>query len=178
MNKLYVIRHGKTDWNNLGLIQGTTNIDLNEIGRKETKKLAKTLDLSKIDICICSPLTRTKQTAEILTQGKIKIIYDDLIIERGYGDYEGKKIDSDLIARQWDYRLNNSSSNTESIKEILKRAEKFLTKIKEKYQDKNILIVTHGGFMKALHFVIQGYDEDTNFLSFYAKNSEVYEYTI
>lgn len=178
MSKLYVIRHGMTDWNDLKLIQGTTDIDLNEQGDKETKRLASTLDLSNIDICLCSPLKRTKITAEILMQEKIKIIYDDLIIERGYGEYEGKKIDMKLIAKQWDYQLNDSSNKVESIKDCLARAEKFLKKIKKEYPDKNILIVTHGGFMKALHFTIKGYDENTDFLSFYPQNSEVHEYDI
>lgn len=178
MNKLYVVRHGRTSWNDLKIIQGTTDIDLNESGIEETRKLANMLDISKIDICICSSLTRTRKTAEILTQGKIKIIYDDLIVERGYGDYEGEKIDMELIAKQWDYKLNNASHNIESIKNCLKRAEKFINKIKKEYNDKSILIVTHGGFMKALHFVIEGYDENTNFLSFYAQNSEIYEYEI
>ena len=102
-------------------------------------------------------------------QGKIKIIYDDLIVERGYEDYEDKKIDMELIARQQDYKLNDSSNKAESIKYCLARAEKFLKKIKKEYLDKNILIVTHGGFMKALHFAIKGYDENTDFLSFFCK---------
>lgn len=89
-----------------------------------------------------------------------------------------KKIDMGLIAKQWDYKLNNSSDNIESIRACLKRAEKFINKIKKEYNNKNILIVTHGGFMKALHFVIKGYDENTDFLSFYAQNSEIYEYEI
>lgn len=91
MNKLYVVRHGRTDWNDLKIIQGTTDIDLNESGIEETRKLTNMLDISKIDICICFLLTRTRKTAEILTQGKIRIIYDELIVERGYGDYEGEK---------------------------------------------------------------------------------------
>ena len=174
---MYVARH-RTDWNDLKIIQGTTDIDLNEQGIEETKNLARTLDLRNIDICLCSPLSRTKKTAEILTQGKIKIIYDDLIVERGYGDYEGKKIDMELIARQWDYKLNDSSNKVESIKDCLARAEKFLKKIKKEYYNQNILIVTHGGFMKALHFAIKGYDENTDFLSFFAGNSELCEYII
>lgn len=178
MNKLYVVRHGRTDWNDLKIIQGTTDTDLNEKGIEEVKQLASLLDLNKIDICISSPLTRTKKTAEILTQGKINIIYDNLIIERGYGDYEGEKIDRELIAAQWNYKANNSAHNTESIKECLFRAEKFLNKIKIEYNNKNILIVTHGGFMKALHFAIQGYDENTDFLSFYAQNTKIYEYDL
>lgn len=176
MNKLYIVRHGKTDWNVKGLLQGSTDIELNEEGILETKELAKKVNLDEIDICICSPLKRTKQTADILVGNKLKIIYDDLIKERGFGDYEGKKIIFDLVAQQWDYKLNDSSHNIESIKDCLERANKFLNKIKKQFPNKTILIISHGSFMKALHFNLVGYSEDTDFLSFNPKNTTLYEY--
>lgn len=178
MIKLYIVRHGKTDWNEKGLLQGTTDIELNAEGIAQTKELASKIDLSKIDICLCSPLKRTKQTSDILVGNKIKILYDDLIIERSFGDYEGKEIDFDLIASQWDYKLNDSSHNIESIQECLLRANKFLNKIKEKYSNKTILIISHGSFMKALHFNLVGYDDDTDFLAFNPKNTTLYEYDL
>lgn len=76
MNKLYIVRHGETDWNNKGLLQGTTDIELNKEGIKQVQELSKIIDLDKIDICICSPLKRTKETAKILVSNKKKIIYD------------------------------------------------------------------------------------------------------
>ena len=166
MNKIYIVRHGKTDWNVKGLLQGATDIDLNEEGINQARELAKNLDFSKIDICFCSPLKRTKQTAEILVGNKLKIIYDPMIVERGFGDYEGKPIDFDLIEQQWNYKLNDSSS----------RSKQFLDKIKKEYPDKTILIISHGSFIKTLHFNLIGYDENTDFLSFNPKNSVVYEY--
>lgn len=98
--KLYIVRHGKTDWNIMGLLQGQTNIELNEEGINDARKLSKEINLNEIDLCISSSLERAKQTAEILTNNKIKIIYDDMIVERGFGDYEGKKINYDLIENQ------------------------------------------------------------------------------
>lgn len=178
MIKLYIVRHGKTDWNEKGLLQGSTDTILNAKGILETKELASKIDLSKIDLCICSPLKRTKQTADILVGNKIPIFYDDLIIERSFGDYEGKKVDFDLIASQWNYELNDSSHNIESIQKCLLRANEFLNKIQEKYSGKTILIVSHGSFMKALHFNIVGYDNNTDFLSFNPKNSTLYEYDL
>lgn len=176
MNKLYIVRHGKTDWNVKGLLQGSADIDINEEGIMSAKELAKNIDLSKIDLCICSPLSRTKQTANILVGGKKKIIYDDLLVERGFGDYEGKKINFDLIVPQWDYKLNDSSNNIEPLQDCLTRAKKFLDKIKKEYPNKSILIVSHGSFMKALHFNLVGYDENTDFLSFNPKNTTLYSY--
>ncbi len=178
MNKIYIVRHGKTDWNGKGLLQGTTDIELNEEGINQAKELAKNLDVSKIDICFCSPLKRTKQTAEILVGNKLKIIYDPMIVERFFGDYEGKPINFDLIEQQWNYKLNDSSHNIESLKDCLSRAQQFLVKIKKEYPNKTILIISHGSFIKALYFNLIGYNENTDFLSFNPQNSVVYEYEI
>lgn len=178
MSKLYIVRHGQTNWNKKKLLQGTTDIELNEEGIKQVSELSNKLDLNKIDICFSSPLKRARQTANILTKNKVAIIYDNMLIERSFGDYEGKKINFDLITLQWDLKLNDNSHNIESIKDCLLRAKKFIDKIKEEYPDKTILLVSHGSFIKALHFNLIGYDENTDFLSFNPKNSIIYEYEI
>jgi len=176
MNKLYIVRHGKTDWNVKGLLQGSADIAINEEGIIQAKELSKIINIDEIDICICSPLKRAKETAEILLKDKKEIIYDDLLLERGFGDLEGKKINFDLIALQWNYKLNDSTNNIESIQDCLRRAQVFLEEIKEKYPNKSILIVSHGSFIKALHFNIIGYDKNTDFLSFSPQNTTLYEY--
>lgn len=178
MSKLYIVRHGKTSWNEKGLLQGSNDISLNEEGIKQAQELASKLDLSKIDICISSPLIRAKQTAEILVGNKLKIIYDDLLKERGFGNYEGKKISFELIGKHWDYRLNDSHNGIESIKDCLDRAKIFLDKIKKEYPNKNILIVSHFAFIKALYYNINGYDKNTNFTSFRPENATLYEFNI
>ncbi len=176
MNKLYIVRHGKTDWNIKGLLQGLTDIPLNMEGIKEVKDLKEKLDLNDIDICISSPLKRTKMTVQILVGDEKKIIYDDMLKERAFGNYEGKSIDFDLIYKLWNYKLNYSEENIESLKNCLKRAKRFLDKIKKEYPDKNILIVSHGSFIKALHYNLVGYDENTSFLSFSPNNATIYSY--
>ncbi len=82
MSKLYIVRHGQTDWNVKKLLQGATDIELNGEGIKQAEELSKKLDLDKIDICFCSPLKRTRQTANILLGDKVKVIYDDMIVEK------------------------------------------------------------------------------------------------
>ena len=178
MNKLYMVRHGQTDWNVNGIIQGSTDIELNGEGIRQAKELAMNIDLSKIDVCISSPLKRARKTAEILTSGNKEIIYDDLLVERSFGDYEGKKMNFDLLSLHCDYNLNDSSNNIESIRDCLLRAKIFLNKIKENYPDKSILIVSHGCLIKALHFNILGYDTNTDFLSFNPMNTTLYTYDL
>ena len=176
MFKIYIVRHGKTEWNIKGLMQGLKDIPLAKEGIKETKKLAESFEIDAIDICFSSPLKRAKQTANILCGKNKRIIYDERLKERCFGNHEGKKINYDFIAKEWDYNLNTTEDGIESIKDCLNRAKSFLTFIKKEYPNKNILIVSHGSFIKALHFNLIGYDATTNFLSFNAKNTEIYEY--
>lgn len=176
MNKLYIIRHGQTNWNTKKILQGKTDIELNEEGRKQAKELSTKIDLSKIDICICSPLKRTTETAKLIVGSKIPIIKDELLIERGFGDYEGQIINFDLIEKLWDFKLNYSKKNIEPLQDCLNRSKQFLEKINQTYQNKTILIVSHGSLIKTLHFNLIGYDENTDFLSFNPKNAVVYEY--
>ena len=137
MSKLYIVRHGQTDWNVKKLLQGATDIELNGEGIKQAEELSNK-----------------------------------------FGDYEGKPINFDLIVPQWDYKLNDSSHNIESIQDCLLRAKKFIDKVKKEYPNKTVLIISHGSFIKALHFNLIGYDENTDFLSFNPKNSVLYEYEI
>ena len=176
MIKLYIVRHGKTDWNKEGIIQGITDIPLNEEGINDSKTLKLEIDKLKIDICISSPLKRALETAKIITDSKI--IIDELLIERKFGNYEGTKVNDDFFDKYWYYALNSSDNDVESIKTCLERARIFLEKIKKQYDNKTILIVTHGGFIKALYYNIIGYNIETDFNSFYATNTTIYEFEI
>ena len=90
MNKIYVVRHGETDWNKNGICQGKTNISLNENGIAQAKVLKDKINVNLIDICYVSPLNRTIETAKIITNNKLDLIIDDRIVERGFGTLEGK----------------------------------------------------------------------------------------
>lgn len=178
MLNLYIVRHGKTEWNNLHLAQGSKDIPLNETGLEEAKKLIPKVKARNIDICISSPLQRAKQTAEIICDGQIPIIYDKRLVERSFGDYEGTKMDMDIVHRQWDYNLNTNEHNIEPFRDCLKRAESFLDYLRKEYHDKNILIVSHGCLIKCLHYCINGYDEKTDFEDFFPLNADGKDYVI
>ena len=178
MNKIYIVRHGETDWNNEGRCQGKTNISLNENGIAQAENLKNKLNISKIDVCFVSPLKRALETAKIITDDKLDLIIDDRIVERGFGTLEGKLFNHEATKNSWDYELDYDEYGIEIIKEVLKRAKNFLDYVNKTYDNKNILIVSHGAFIKALYFNIIGYDEKTDFLSFFPKNGEVLEFEI
>ena len=64
--KIYLVRHGQTDWNRQRRIQGQQDVDVNEQGILQAEKLAETLKEVPLEIAFCSPLLRTRHTAEIL----------------------------------------------------------------------------------------------------------------
>lgn len=87
---LYIMRHGKTEWNAKHKLQGRTDIPLNEEGRAMAKKAAEEYKNVKFDVCFCSPLVRAKETAMLLLSGReVPIIYDDRLKEMSFGVYEG-----------------------------------------------------------------------------------------
>ena len=87
---LYIMRHGKTDWNAMRKLQGRTDIPLNEEGRQMAEHARTEYADIHYDFFFCSPLIRAKETAEIVLKGRnIPIITDDRLKEMSFGSYEG-----------------------------------------------------------------------------------------
>ena len=85
--KIYVMRHGQTNWNINKILQGQTNIDLNETGINQAKAKIEEIKNLDINLIFCSPLNRAAQTAKIVSNRKIPIIYNDSLTERCFGDF-------------------------------------------------------------------------------------------
>ena len=94
---LYIIRHGRTDWNDRHKLQGRTDVPLNEEGRRMAEEARETYRDVHFDICFCSPLIRAKETAEILLRGRdVPIQYDDRLMEMSFGRFEGLENSFDI----------------------------------------------------------------------------------
>ena len=92
---LYIMRHGRTDWNVERKLQGHTDVPLNEEGRQMAEEAAVRYKEVSIDTCYCSPLVRAKETAEIVLRDRnIPIWFDDRLVEMGFGEYEGIKLNT------------------------------------------------------------------------------------
>ena len=144
--ELLLVRHGQTDWNVQKKVMGRCDKPLNEDGLKQAEKTRNTLLNTDIDLIICSPLRRAIQTAEIINKNRnIPIIYDEEIIERDFGEFEGMKTQDFDFHGYWDYYKNERYKSAENIQEFFKRIYDFLDNVSKKYSDKNVLIVTHGG---------------------------------
>lgn len=152
--RLYVIRHGETNWNIEKRMQGKKDIPLNEEGIRLARETGKAMKEIPIDLVISSPLNRAKVTAELITEGRnIPMIFDKRLEEMSFGDWEGEIILNNPILPK-DFRKHfhdcplqcEVPPNGESFQEVVDRTKDFYEELiaNEAYQEKSILISTHG----------------------------------
>lgn len=149
--KIYLMRHGETDWNREGRLQGQRDIPLNRNGITQMEKLGDRL--KEISFCadqiIASPLLRAGQSAEIVAERigfSGKILRDEAFLERSFGAAEGMvwspKID-----------LTEERYQAESVKSLCSRADAGI----QKYlagEAQTLLLVAHGAILKAVITVL------------------------
>mgnify|MGYP000952323013 CR=1 FL=1 len=159
-------------------MQGQTDIPLNETGVRQAEKVREELKDIAFDICYCSPLMRAKRTAEIVTNGRVEIVIDENLKERGFGELEGTD------SAHWEIDgfsrvLNTNEFGIEPVRDVLTRAGEFLQRVKAgNSSETKILVVGHGTLLKMLHYNIVGYDDETDFREFYMENGEIVEYEV
>ena len=144
--KIYVVRHGQTDYNIKKVFQGHIDIPLNETGEKQAQETASKFRNIEVDMILVSPLQRTLQTAKPISQiTGVPITIEERLIERSFGDMEGHQNREDWnIKMMLDYEKNYDIENIEPIQSLFKRVYDFLDEVTEKYKDKNLVLVTHG----------------------------------
>ena len=176
--KLYLARHGETDWNAQGLIQGQTDIPLNETGRAQARALGELLRNQNLrfDAVYASPLSRTKRTAELAVPN-VQIILDARLGERSLGELEGQPLSRlrELEGDLFDLVQNVSEHQVEPIRDFHARAQAFLDFLRASHPaDVTILAVASRGFMRRIHTIVTG--EPSNVPVF--ENAKVYLYEI
>ena len=159
---IYFIRHGETEYNREGRVQGHLDIPLNEKGLRQAAEAREVCKDKKIDVIYCSPLERAMLTAQIINEVHgVEVVIDDRLIELHMGSVQGKTI-KDCTEQEIKYAFDYPEKNGgESLPDFFKR-------VGEAYKDieslnKNVLIVSHGGVYRALYKLInniEGYDLD------------------
>ena len=172
--KIYIVRHGKTDYNVNGRYAGRLDVALNDDGIKEAYEVKEKLKNIKFDKIYSSPLQRAYETARIITDENI--IKDDRIIERSNGELEGR-LKSEITDNIDFNDPNEKRYNIESIIDFRNRIKSFLDDITIG-NDENILIVTHAGVGIYMRCYFEGEPKDNNYLLYKIKNCEVVEYSI
>ena len=174
--KLYVIRHGLTKCNIEKRYNGKLDEDINETGILQAKKAQEIIKNIDIDLIICSPLLRTRHTWNIININDVPLIIDNRIGERDCGIYTGKELGEFYYTDYWNYYSKIKVEGLESIQDLFKRVRNFLDEIKEKYKDKNILLVTHGGVARAVYFYFNKLPKDGMLQEFGSSNCGITEY--
>ena len=159
--KLYILRHGETDWNKKRLLQGKSNVPLNEKGRKLAKASAEGMKDIPFDLVFSSPLDRAKETAQLVLGGReLPFVLDQRIEEIGFGVMEGQawRKTEDFQGDENIYCFFNHPdqyvppAGAASLTDLAKRCSDFMKDIchRPELEEKTILIATHGAATRGL----------------------------
>lgn len=159
--KLYIMRHGETDWNKERRLQGQSDTELNDYGRELAYKTRDGLKEVPFDLVITSPLKRARDTAKIVKgERNIPIIEEPRIKEMSFGEYEGLRckgencdIPKGIMKKFFEEPENyQAPKDGEDFETFCERIEDFLQELykKDEYKDSTILITVHGAVIRAV----------------------------
>lgn len=174
---LFVLRHGETNENITGMLQGDMDTVLNEKGIEQALSVRNKVLENNIDLVISSPRKRAIKTAELVAPN-IPLIIDDRLRSRSHGEFEGKSRDEINIRDYWNIKKNIQYLKAESVKDLFDRVESLLKEIKEKYNGKNVLLVTHSGIVRILYYYFNGIPEDGDLLEYESHNCSFEHYVL
>ena len=148
MTTLLLVRHGETDWNADGRLQGQTDRPLSEFGRRQAQRLADELAAEQLVAIYSSDLARARETAEIVgTRVGLPVTFDPDLREKDWGTWEG------LTAVERD-RVEFAGESTEAHQDRILRA---LRRISDSHPGGgSVLVVTHGGSMRRVQTAALG----------------------
>jgi 2,3-bisphosphoglycerate-dependent phosphoglycerate mutase len=146
MTTLLLARHGETDWNRELRIQGSSDVELNELGRKQARALADELAGVELDAIYASDLSRARATAEAVAATKeLPVRLDPRLRERAFGSWEG------LTREDIEERFQpEDRPDGETDEEVRARVLAAIDEIAAAHPGEQVLVVSHGGALNAL----------------------------
>jgi broad specificity phosphatase PhoE len=143
---LLLVRHGETDWNRDGRYQGHADPPLNEVGREQARELARKLGAHEFDVVYTSDLRRASETAEIIVRGReVPLLPEPGLREIDVGSWSG------LTRAEIEQRFPGADRHDGEAPEAMReRVVRTVTAIAEREAGKRVLIVSHGGALRAL----------------------------
>ena len=169
MGKLYISRHGETVWNREGRIQGHTDVGLSKRGFEQARLLGQRLRDIPIDVAYASDLSRASDTASAILEGRdVPLHPTDRLREYHKGAFEGlteaelrRRYPAEYpgyVAKDLDY----APEGGESTRGVSARMTSIINEIKERHLEDNVLVVGHGGSLRAAMMALLGMAMDAN----------------
>ncbi len=164
MNRLYLIRHGETEWNKEKRFQGWTDIPLSPEGEAQAKKLGKRFEQISVDEIYVSPLRRAVQTAQCVADATgLSLQYNENFKEINFGAWEG--MTAKEIAASYGPAFTEFIAHPEegtfpgeiSFDHVTERIQRGLAEVLEGKDGKNIVIVSHGGIVRLMIRYLMGF---------------------
>ncbi|MDE0822471.1 MAG: histidine phosphatase family protein [Dehalococcoidia bacterium] len=156
MGTLLIVRHGETEWNAEGRIQGHTDIGLSEKGAEQARSLGQRLADRQIDVAYSSDLKRTSETAKLALGGRdITLNETPRLREYNKGIFEGmtlSEIQEKFPAEYPKYLekdLSYAPEGGETTRDVSTRMASIFSEIKANHLDETVLVVSHGGVLRA-----------------------------
>lgn len=159
--EIYIVRHGETQYNLTGTIQGQTNVPLNETGLHQADLAAKRLAEENFTFAYSSDLSRAMVTAEKIVP-RLAVTADERLREWHLGQWQGKTLAEIEELYEGGFRAFLNAGDKakvpggESGYDVFTRVRKFLTELPEKHPEGKILIVSHGGAIKRMFHFLMG----------------------
>ncbi|HAM78092.1 MAG TPA: histidine phosphatase family protein [Treponema sp.] len=178
---IYIARHGESQWNAEGKVQGVTDIPLNQKGIEQAHVLAKKIKEEKIpiDMILHSPLCRAAETARIIAEENgLPLALESRLIEQNFGEFEGhewQKHPGVFFEAKKQFACDYKGG--ESMLRMAQRVYNLIDELKARSsaEDKTFLLVTHGGFVRMFHSYFFS-ETNEEFASSGIANCEVREY--
>jgi broad specificity phosphatase PhoE len=177
--KIYVVRHGVTKNNKLGLINGSgVDESLEPEGFKQAEEAISKIPKGVTRMFV-SDMLRTKQTADVINKElNLPVSFHPELKEVHFGQLAGKSwinIEKEGLASRQKYldiHYDFTSHGGESAEQVKTRLRKMIEKIKEEYPNESVLIVAHGGVLRALYSMYKNEKMD------YIENASVHEFDV
>lgn len=157
MGRWLLIRHGETEWNAEGRLQGHADVSLSKKGREQARMLGRRLAGAPIDVAYSSDLSRASETARIILENRdVPLHLTEDLRERYYGVFEGLTVEErrdrypEMFAASMVKDLDFAPTGGESPRLTTARMGKVVAGLRERHPEERLLIVGHGGSLRSV----------------------------
>lgn len=155
MQVIYLIRHGETDFNRDGRVQGDSDSTLSDLGKEQARRIGIRLKNAGIDVAISSPLLRARDTCRLAFDGSLEHVTHEDLREIHLGEWEGRLVTElrkscpDEVELWYNKPSEVRIAGGESVRKFRNRVTREMGAVRKKYGDRKIAVFTHGGVICA-----------------------------